>query len=44
MTTDVGSLIYLGDPENNERENSKFIVTCYTEKYASAGHIEAVKN
>jgi hypothetical protein len=33
-TSDIGSLLYLGKP--NENEGSKFIVTCYTEKYASA--------
>jgi len=39
ITSDVGSLLYLG-----EDNDSKFIVTCYTEKYASDEHIEAVKN
>ena len=38
-TSDIGSLLYLGIEEDD-----KFIVTCYTEKYASAQHIEAVKN
>jgi serine/threonine protein kinase len=44
MTTDVGSLIYLGKPDEDELETSKFIVTCYTENYASAEYIDAVKN
>ena len=39
ITSDVGSLLYLGEDNDN-----KFIVTCFTEKYASAEHIEAVKN
>ena len=39
ITSDVGSVLYLGEDKDN-----KFIVTCYTEKYASAEHIEAVKN
>ena len=39
ITSDVGSLLYLGEDKDN-----KFIVTCYTEKYASAEHIEAVEN
>ena len=39
ITSDVGSLLYLGEDNDN-----KFIVTCYTEKYASAEHIEAVEN
>jgi hypothetical protein len=33
-TTDIGSLLYLG--KVNETEGATFIVTCYTEKYASA--------
>jgi hypothetical protein len=33
-TSDIGSLLYLG--KENEKEGEKFIVTCYTEKYASA--------
>ncbi len=37
-TSDIGSVLYLGE------EDDKFIVTSYTEKYASAQHIEAVKN
>lgn len=41
-TSDIGSLLYLG--EANKKEDGKFIVTCYTEKYASKDHIEAVKN
>ncbi len=31
ITSDVGSLLYLGEDNDNI-----FIVTCYTEKYASA--------
>ena len=30
-TSDVGSLLYLGEDNDN-----KFIVTCFTQKYASA--------
>ena len=41
-TSDIGSVLYLG--KANEKEETKFIVTCYTEKYASKEHIEAVKN
>ncbi len=41
-TSDIGSVLYLG--EANETEDTKFIVTCYTENYASKEHIEAVKN
>ena len=40
ITTDIGSLLYLGEPN----ESSLYIVTCYTEKYASPKYIEAVKN
>ncbi len=39
ITSDVGSLLYLDEDNDN-----KFIITCYTEKYASAKHIEAVEN
>ena len=39
ITSDVGSLLYLGEDKDN-----KFIVTSYTEKYASAEHIKEVKN
>jgi serine/threonine protein kinase len=39
ITSDIGSLLYLGEDNDN-----KFIVTCYTEKYASKEHIEAVNN
>ena len=39
MTSDVGSLLYLGEVNDN-----KFIVTSYTEKFASVEHINAVKN
>ncbi len=39
ITSDVGSLLYLGEDTDN-----KFIITCYTENYASAEHIEAVEN
>jgi serine/threonine protein kinase len=39
ITSDVGSLLYLGEVKDN-----KFIVTSYTEKFASAEHIDAVKN
>jgi serine/threonine protein kinase len=41
-TSDIGSVLYLG--RANEIEEGKFIVTCYTEKYASKEYIEAVKN
>ena len=41
-TSDIGSLLHLG--EANEKEEGKYIVTCYTEKYASKEYIEAVKN
>jgi hypothetical protein len=39
MTSDVGSLLYLGEESDN-----KFIVTSYTKKFASVDHIDAVKN
>ena len=32
LTTDLGSLLYLGNPDEI---NSQFIATCYTESYAS---------
>ena len=38
-TSDVGSLLHLG-----KQNDDKFIITCYTEKFASQKHIEAVKN
>ncbi len=44
MTSDVGSLLYLGKPDEDEYENLWFIRTCYTEKYASPQYIDAVKN
>ena len=31
LTTDIGSLLYLGE----QNENSLYIGTCYSEKYAS---------
>jgi serine/threonine protein kinase len=31
MTTDVGSLLYLGERNENEEEDSLFIATSYTE-------------
>ena len=40
MTTDLGSLLFLGD----QNEGSSFIGNCYTEKYASPEYIDAVKN
>ena len=33
ITSDIGSLLYLG--EKKYEQDAKFIVTCYTEKYAS---------
>ncbi len=39
ITSDIGSLLYLG-----ENKDEKFIVTCFTEKYASESHIDAIKN
>ena len=41
MTSDVGSLLFLGETTN---ENDLFMVTSYTEYFASPGFIEAVKN
>ena len=38
-TSDVGSLLHLG-----KQNDAKFIITCYTEKFASHEHIQAVKN
>jgi serine/threonine protein kinase len=38
-TSDVGSLLHLG-----KQNDVKFIISCYTEKFASHEHIEAVKN
>jgi serine/threonine protein kinase len=38
-TSDVGSLLHLG-----KQNDAKFIITCYTEKFASHEHIEAVKS
>ena len=38
-TSDVGSLLHLG-----KQNDDKFIITCYTEKFASHEHIQAVKN
>ncbi len=39
MTTDIGSLLNLGNETDND---AKFIGTCYTEGYASPEYIEAV--
>ena len=42
IASDVGSLLYLG--KENEKNDSKFVINCYTERYASPEHINAVKN
>ena len=44
MTTDVGTLLYLGEQNKTEKEFPLFIASSYTEKYASPEYIQAVKN
>ena len=44
FTTSLGSLMYLGEENISEIDNSRFIVTSFTEAYSSPEYIEAVKN
>ena len=41
-TSDISSILHLG--KGNQKEVDKFIVTCFTENFASEEHVEAVKN
>jgi hypothetical protein len=42
MISDVGSLLYLG--EKVESEDSLYVISSYTERFASMEYIMAVKN
>ena len=44
MTTDIGSLLYLGEPNENGEEPPLFLATSFTENFASPEFCEAVKN
>ena len=44
LTSDLGSLMHLGEPNVSELEPRLYLVTQYTEEYASPQYIEAVKN
>ena len=43
MISDVGSLLYLGEKVESE-DSSLFVISSYTERFASIEYIEAVRN
>ena len=44
ITSDLGSLLYLGEPEENNPDEPLYLINIATPFYCSSEHLEAIKS